>query len=79
MTTPTDSEALPLTNCSAPVAWMRKWYLDGERPVKTKKGNGRWAWEAKYKFHAVTTSKCLPDDIPLFLPNAEPIHGEKHA
>jgi len=50
---------------SSPKAWMQKWYLDGEIPAKIKNEKGRWVWPAKYKFHAVTTSKCLADDVPL--------------
>ena len=43
----TSKEAKPPTD--APVAWMRRWYFDGEKPAKVKNENGRWAWPYKFK------------------------------
>lgn len=43
-----------------PIAWMRKWAADGEKPEKVK---GRWP--GKFKFMPVTESKIFPDDVPL--------------
>ena len=49
-----------------PVAWMRKWAFDGETPAKVKNEAGRLAWPLKFKLRAVTESRCLSDDMPLF-------------
>lgn len=49
-----------------PVAWMRRWYFEGEVPMKERKENWRMAWPYKFKLLPVTTSQCLPDDVPLF-------------
>lgn len=48
------------------VAWMRRWYFDGEQPKKERNENGRMAWPAKFKFLPVTPNKCFDDDVPLF-------------
>lgn len=53
-----------------PIAWMRKWYFDGEVPKKEKKENGRLAWPAKFKFLPVTVGQCFPDDVPLYCRDA---------
>ena len=49
-----------------PVAWARRWHSDGEKPVKVKNENGRWAWPQQFKFLPITLGKCLPDDVPLY-------------
>lgn len=61
---------------SKPVAYMRKWYFDGEVPNKEKKENGRWVWPKKFQFLAVTPIKIFKDDIPLWVkPDGEGKHG----
>jgi hypothetical protein len=52
--------------CSTPLAWMRRWAFDGEKPSKERNANGRLSWPAKFKLREVTPIQCLPDDIPLF-------------
>ena len=49
-----------------PVAWMRKWYFDGEIPRKEKNERGRMAWPNKFKFLPLSYHKCCEDDIPLY-------------
>ena len=49
-----------------PVAWERKWSVDGEVPKKERRENGRMAWPFKFKLMPVTKHKCLPDDVPLY-------------
>ena len=53
-----------------PVAWIRRWALDGEKPAKELKENGRWAWPAKFKFIPVSLSKCMPADEALYTADA---------
>ena len=48
-----------------PVAWARKWHIDGEQPVKERNANGRMAWLAKFKFKPITPHRIFPDDVPL--------------
>lgn len=55
-----------MTRTPEPVAWERKWSVDGEVPKKERRENGRWAWPSKFKFLPVTKNKCLPDDVPLY-------------
>ncbi len=43
-----------------PVAWMRKWAFDGEKPEKVK---GKWP--TKFKFQEVTIIQCFKDDVAL--------------
>ena len=50
-----------------PDAWARKWHIDGEKPAKVKKENGRWAWPGKFKFLPVTAGQCMADDVALYL------------
>ena len=49
-----------------PVAWIRKWSLDGEKPSKERNKNGRMAFPMKFKLHEVTRNRCLPDDVALY-------------
>lgn len=49
-----------------PVAWARKWHMDGEVPKKIKNDKDRMAWPFKFKLHPITETKCLPDDVALF-------------
>jgi hypothetical protein len=48
-----------------PIAWARKWHVDGEKPEKRRNENGRLAWPQKFKFLPVTQHKIFPDDVPL--------------
>ena len=48
-----------------PIAWARKWHVDGEKPTKERNANGRMAWPQKFKLHAITPHKIFPDDVPL--------------
>jgi len=50
-----------------PLAWARRWHVDGEKPAKEKNAGGRWAWPQKFKFHAVTPHKVFKDDVPLYM------------
>lgn len=54
-----------------PIAWARKWHVDGEKPEKVKKENGRWAWPAKFKMLPVTEGRVAKDDVPLVAANAD--------
>lgn len=49
-----------------PVAWIRKWSLDGEKPSKERNKSGRMALPMKFKLHEVTRNRCLPDDVALY-------------
>lgn len=50
-----------------PVAWARKWFVDGERPFKVKnEKTKRMGWHRKFMFHSVTSGKIFDDDVPLF-------------
>lgn len=49
-----------------PVAWMRKWVLNGEKLVKVKNEKGRMVTPFKFKLCPVTENKCLIDDVPLY-------------
>lgn len=50
---------------AAPVAWARKWYIDGEQPAKERKENGRLAWPTKFKLLPLTPNKLCKDDVAL--------------
>lgn len=50
---------------AVPIAWARKWHVDGEVPAKEKNASGRWAWPQKFKVYAVTPNKIFKDDVPL--------------
>ena len=63
---------LALRGQGEPVAWARRWHVDGETPAKVKGENGRWAWPQKFKFHAVTPNKVFKDDAPLYAAPALP-------
>jgi hypothetical protein len=63
-----------------PVAWARKWYLDGEIPQKEKNERGRMAWPYKFKFLPVSCHKCCEDDISLYTkpePSRKPMTEEE--
>ena len=49
-----------------PVAWMRKWAFDGDKPYKEKNANGRMAWSIRFKMLAVTKGKHFDDDVALY-------------
>ena len=49
-----------------PVAWMRKWAFDGEKPCKEKNANGRMAWPIRFKVLPVTRDKHFHDDVALY-------------
>ncbi len=52
--------------CEAtPVAWARRWYIDGETPKKERNANGRLVWPKRFKFLPVTVTKVFDDDVPL--------------
>jgi hypothetical protein len=53
-----------------PVAWARKWHIDGEAEYKSMGQSGRMKLDNKFKFLPVTKGKCLADDVPLY---AEPV------
>lgn len=55
-----------LKEVGEPVAFARKWHIDGEVPRKEKQENGRLAWPFKFKLMPITIGKCLADDAPLF-------------
>ena len=56
-----------------PVAWARRWYIEGEKPVKVRNPEtGRMVLPFRFKLHEVTTSKCLNDDVPLYPPEDKP-------
>jgi len=54
------------TDRDEPVAWARRWYIDGETPRKERNANGRMAWPKKFTYHEVTKTKCFADDEPLY-------------
>lgn len=49
-----------------PVAWMRKWVFDKEKPGKVKNENNRMVWPYKFKFHETTIHHMFSDDVALF-------------
>lgn len=49
-----------------PIAYMRRWYFDGEKPAKERNANGRMAWPPKFRLMPTSTTKCFPDDVPLY-------------
>jgi len=49
-----------------PIAWARRWHVDGIKPVKERNENGRMAWPIKFKYLPVTQTRCFSDDVPLF-------------
>jgi hypothetical protein len=52
---------------NTPVAWMRRWKLDGEKEYKVKNPKtGRMQLHRKFKFLPVTLEKFFDDDVPLF-------------
>lgn len=49
-----------------PIAWMRRWFFQNEKPVKVlNPGSGRMALPGRFKWREVSESKILDDDIPL--------------
>lgn len=50
-----------------PVAWARRWYVNGEEPRKEKQANGRLAWPIRFKFLPISEGQCMKDDAPLYL------------
>lgn len=48
-----------------PVAWARKWHIDGEKPAKERNENNRLVWPKKFKYLPVTPSKLFADDVAL--------------
>lgn len=51
---------------AAPIGYARRWHINGEKPAKERKENGRMAWPIRFKFLAVSERKCLSDDEPLY-------------
>lgn len=49
-----------------PVAWARRWFVDGITPKKERNENGRMAWPKKFTLHEVTPSKIMTDDVALY-------------
>lgn len=50
-----------------PLAWARRWHVDGEAPTQERSSKtGRMALAKKFKFLPVTPLRCLADDVPLF-------------
>ena len=49
-----------------PVAWARRWYVDGVKPLKVKNENGRMVWAAQFHWKPVTETKLFPDDVALY-------------
>lgn len=54
-----------------PVAYMRKWFFDGEKPYKEKNKNGRLAWVSKFKWNSLTPQRIFQDDIPLYADDSQ--------
>jgi hypothetical protein len=44
-----------------PDAWIRRWFVDGEKPKKVM-----GMWPLKFRFVPMTVHKCLPDDEPAY-------------
>lgn len=55
-----------LEDAPKPLAWMRRWYYNGEKPTRRRNEEGRMVTPLKYKLYPVTTNQVLPDDVPLF-------------
>ena len=49
-----------------PMAWARRWFVDGITPKKERNENGRMAWPKKFTYHEVTRSKVMTDDVALY-------------
>lgn len=49
-----------------PIAWARRWHVDGEKPAKVRNESNRLVWPLKFKFLPVSAGQCLPDDVPLY-------------
>ena len=49
-----------------PVAWARKWFVDGTKPYKEPNENGRVSWAKQFRLLPMTKSKILNDDVPLY-------------
>ena len=60
-----------------PVAWARKWFVEGEKPYKARNENGRMAWVKKFTFREVTASKVFADDVPLYCSSARRTGGSE--
>ena len=71
---PNETEAITAWNTRAlereakaePVAWARRWYVDGVKPFKVKNENGRMVWAAQFHWKPVTETKLFPDDVALY-------------
>ncbi len=66
MTTPTPHKPVALAELPV-VAFARRWFVEGETPKKQKNENGRWAWPARFKYHATTQIRVFDDDASLTL------------
>lgn len=56
-----------------PIAWMRRWAFEGEKPYKeTNPQTGRKVWAKKFQWHEVTKIKVLEDDVPLYAKERAP-------
>lgn len=56
----------PAQASGEPVAWARRWFIDGVTPKKERNENGRMAWPKKFTYHEVTRVKVMKDDVALY-------------